>query len=341
MQACLPRSYLTPVRDEEAESQRKARSRQARQTRRSTQGVTLAELKEAQRTFSLSPSDRPKPEAQKQRDAVDKRGTEEKGETLTSPTCSRGQQEHSPVWSRDADELGNHRLRLGTQAVSPTTPLTSPSACSSGLLPSRGLTNCSSFRELDQNGNERRTESQTACSPSELNLSLRERRQAQSSIQGASASYWSQEHDRASRLDSGSGLGDSATDRLSGRTSSYTRRENRLASLSKAEDDASSKDFKKMYEDALAENEKLKSRLEDSKQELASIRTQLEKVTQEKRVLEKKVSEMEEELKALPQLAQLQALRWRNERLQAENRAMLRVLARLSDMASLPETEDL
>ncbi|XP_061114111.1 protein phosphatase 1 regulatory subunit 12B isoform X8 [Conger conger] len=165
-------------------------------------------------------------------------------------------------------------------------------------------------------------------------------------------------HDRASRLDSGSGLGDSATDRLSGRTSSYTRRENRLASLSKAEDDASSKDFKKMYEDALAENEKLKSRLEDSKQELASIRTQLEKVTQkqdriserssvletekrEKRVLEKKVSEMEEELKALPQLAQLQALRWRNERLQAENRAMLRVLARLSDMASLPETEDL
>ncbi|XP_064154971.1 protein phosphatase 1 regulatory subunit 12B isoform X8 [Anguilla rostrata] len=87
-------------------------------------------------------------------------------------------------------------------------------------------------------------------------------------------------HDRASRLDSGSGSGDSATDRLLGRTSSYTRRENRLASLSKADDDASSKDFKKMYEDALAENEKLKSRLEDSRQELASIRTQLEKVTQ-------------------------------------------------------------
>lgn len=36
---CLPRTrlYLTPVRDEEAESQRKAKSRHARQTRRSTQ----------------------------------------------------------------------------------------------------------------------------------------------------------------------------------------------------------------------------------------------------------------------------------------------------------------
>ncbi|PKU30090.1 protein phosphatase 1 regulatory subunit hypothetical protein [Limosa lapponica baueri] len=33
------KSYLTPVRDEEAESLRKARSRQARQTRRSTQAV--------------------------------------------------------------------------------------------------------------------------------------------------------------------------------------------------------------------------------------------------------------------------------------------------------------
>lgn len=31
------RFYLTPVRDEEAESQRKAKSRHARQTRRSTQ----------------------------------------------------------------------------------------------------------------------------------------------------------------------------------------------------------------------------------------------------------------------------------------------------------------
>ena len=35
-----------------------------------------------------------------------------------------------------------------------------------------------------------------------------------------------------------------------------------------------------MYEEALTENEKLKSRLDDSKQELAKIRTQLEKVTQ-------------------------------------------------------------
>lgn len=35
-----------------------------------------------------------------------------------------------------------------------------------------------------------------------------------------------------------------------------------------------------MYEDALGENEKLKTRLHDSKQELTKLRSQLEKVTQ-------------------------------------------------------------
>ncbi|XP_076840776.1 uncharacterized protein LOC143485279 [Brachyhypopomus gauderio] len=54
MQTCLPRSYLKPVRDEEAESQRKAKSRQARQRRRLTQGVTLSELKEAKRVIDPS-----------------------------------------------------------------------------------------------------------------------------------------------------------------------------------------------------------------------------------------------------------------------------------------------
>ncbi|KAM5296910.1 protein phosphatase 1 regulatory subunit 12C isoform 2-T2 [Glossophaga mutica] len=43
------RSYQMPVRDEESESQRKARSRLMRQSRRSTQGVTLTDLKEAEK----------------------------------------------------------------------------------------------------------------------------------------------------------------------------------------------------------------------------------------------------------------------------------------------------
>uniref|UniRef100_A0A667XR96 Protein phosphatase 1, regulatory subunit 12C n=1 Tax=Myripristis murdjan TaxID=586833 RepID=A0A667XR96_9TELE len=46
------RKFQAPVRDEESESQRKARSRLMRQSRRSTQGVTLTDLKEAERSVS-------------------------------------------------------------------------------------------------------------------------------------------------------------------------------------------------------------------------------------------------------------------------------------------------
>ncbi|KAF5905012.1 protein phosphatase 1 regulatory subunit 12C-like, partial [Clarias magur] len=46
------KKYQAPVRDEESESQRKARSRLMRQSRRSTQGVTLTDLKEAERTVN-------------------------------------------------------------------------------------------------------------------------------------------------------------------------------------------------------------------------------------------------------------------------------------------------
>lgn len=147
-------------------------------------------------------------------------------------------------------------------------------------------------------------------------------------------------HDRtgSGRTDASSVEGSS--DRLS-RTSSYTRRENRLASLNKADDDSASKDYKKLYEDALTENEKLKSRLEDSKQELAKIRSQLDKVTQrqdrisersslaesekkEKQALEKRVSDMEAELKVLTELKS------DNQRLKDENGALIRVISKLS-----------
>ncbi|KAM3618299.1 uncharacterized protein V6R79_018609 [Siganus canaliculatus] len=123
-------------------------------------------------------------------------------------------------------------------------------------------------------------------------------------------------HDRLSRYDSS---GETATDKPLGRASSYTRRETRLASLNRQDQDPSTKDYKKMYGEALLENERLKSRLHDSKQELVKIRSQLEKVTQrqdriserssvlntekrEKQALEKRVSNMEEEIKQDPPL---------------------------------------
>ncbi|KAM6184454.1 LOW QUALITY PROTEIN: protein phosphatase 1 regulatory subunit 12C [Sarcoramphus papa] len=70
------RSYQTPVRDEESESQRKARSRLMRQSRRSTQGVTLTELKEAEKTIGRGGDGR----APEQRIREEERRDREEGE---------------------------------------------------------------------------------------------------------------------------------------------------------------------------------------------------------------------------------------------------------------------
>ncbi|KAI2567164.1 protein phosphatase 1 regulatory subunit 12A, partial [Homo sapiens] len=83
------RSYLTPVRDEESESQRKARSRQARQSRRSTQGVTLTDLQEAEKTIGRSRSTRTREQEneekeKEEKEKQDKEKQEEKKESETS-----------------------------------------------------------------------------------------------------------------------------------------------------------------------------------------------------------------------------------------------------------------
>lgn len=44
----ISRSFVPPTRDEESETQRKAHAKRVRETRRSTQGVTLEEIKSAE-----------------------------------------------------------------------------------------------------------------------------------------------------------------------------------------------------------------------------------------------------------------------------------------------------
>ncbi|XP_069095027.1 protein phosphatase 1 regulatory subunit 12B isoform X4 [Pleurodeles waltl] len=151
-------------------------------------------------------------------------------------------------------------------------------------------------------------------------------------------------HDRLSRLESGTAnptTSDTFGDRTSSRTSAYTRRENRLASLSSRTEDDGDKDYKKLYENALSENENLKSKLREAQLELVDIKTKLEKVAQkqerssdrssmlemekrEKRALERKMSEMEEEVKVLTDLKS------DNQRLKDENGALIRVISKLS-----------
>nr|XP_035971044.1 protein phosphatase 1 regulatory subunit 12A isoform X2 [Halichoerus grypus] len=131
------RSYLTPVRDEESESQRKARSRQARQSRRSTQGVTLTDLQEAEKTIGRSRSTRTREQEneekeKEEKEKQDKEKQEEKKESETSR-----EDEYKQKYSRTYDETYQRYRPVSTS--SSTTPSSSVSTMSSSLYASSQL----------------------------------------------------------------------------------------------------------------------------------------------------------------------------------------------------------
>ncbi|XP_061869403.1 protein phosphatase 1 regulatory subunit 12B isoform X5 [Colius striatus] len=354
----LKRSYLTPVRDEEAESLRKARSRQARQTRRSTQGVTLTDLQEAERTFSRSRAER---QAQEQQS--------EKAESTEPAEDNSERQETRSRWSRNTDEESVYRrLRCPVQPDKPTTPV-SPSTSAPLLYTSSYLTrtnkylgldsvNPADFRGADTEMEKNECEDQDLDDRSANKQSIRERRRPKDRRRGTGIIFSTKDddeevdgneevketrHERLSRLEAATNpaTSDSSySDRASSRSSAYTRRENRLAALSRAEEE-SNRDYKKLYESALSENQKLKSKLQEAQLELADIKSKLEKAAQkqektcdrssmlemekrEKRALERKLSEMEEEMKILMELKS------DNQRLKDENGALIRVISKLS-----------
>ncbi|XP_031464454.1 protein phosphatase 1 regulatory subunit 12B isoform X4 [Phasianus colchicus] len=353
------RSYLTPVRDEEAESLRKARSRQARQTRRSTQGVTLTDLQEAERTFSRSRAER---QAQEQQS--------ERAESTEPAEDSSERQEPRTRWSRNTDEEAVYRrLRCPAQADKPTTPV-SPSTSAPLLYTSSYLTRTNKYLGLDSvNPADFRAAAtemeKNECEDADLDdrspnkQSIRERRRPKERRRGTGIIFSTKDddddvdgneeaketrHERLSRLEAATApaTSDSYSDRASSRSSAYSRRENRLAALSSRAEEESNRDYKKLYESALSENQKLKTKLQEAQLELADIKSKLEKAAQqkqektsdrssmlemekrEKRALERKLSEMEEEMKILTELKS------DNQRLKDENGALIRVISKLS-----------
>ncbi|XP_032771133.1 protein phosphatase 1 regulatory subunit 12B isoform X1 [Rattus rattus] len=362
------RSYLTPVRDEEAESLRKARSRQARQTRRSTQGVTLTDLQEAEKTFSRSRAERQVQEqpGEKLEDSGGLEGSTKKQEPSAAPTKEAG--EGQQPWGRSLDEEPiYHRLRCPTQPDKLTAPV-SPSASRPSLYTGSQLlhtsrasvpdpeatTNATAAKEMDTS----EKEEADLDDQSSNRLSVRERRRLRDRRRGTGINFWTKDedetdvseevkeawHERLSRLESG-GSNPTSSDAHSDRASARARREARearLASLTSRVEEDSSRDYKKLYESALTENQKLKTKLQEAQLELADIKAKLEKMAQQKqektsdrssvlevekrerRALERKMSEMEEEMKVLTELKS------DNQRLKDENGALIRVISKLS-----------
>ncbi|XP_052609252.1 protein phosphatase 1 regulatory subunit 12A isoform X4 [Peromyscus californicus insignis] len=365
------RSYLTPVRDEESESQRKARSRQARQSRRSTQGVTLTDLQEAEKTIGRSRSTRTREQENEEKEKEEKeKQDKEKQEEKKESEASR-EDDYKQKYSRTYDEPYTRYRPVSTS--SSTTPSSSSlSTVSSSLYASSQLNRPNSLvgitsaysrgltRESEREG-EKKEEEKEGEDKSQAK-SIRERRRPREKRRSTGVSFWTQKDseeneqeqlsdtedgsnkketqtDSVSRYDSSSTSSSDRYDSLLGRSSSYSYLEERKPYSSRLEKEDST-DFKKLYEQILAENEKLKAQLHDTNMELTDLKLQLEKATQrqerfadrsllemekrERRALERRISEMEEELKMLPDL------KADNQRLKDENGALIRVISKLS-----------
>ncbi|XP_047431107.1 protein phosphatase 1 regulatory subunit 12A isoform X12 [Mugil cephalus] len=349
------RSYLTPVRDEESESQRKARSRQARQSRRSTQGVTLTDLQEAEKTIGRTRTPKTREEEKEEKEKQDKEKQEEKKETETKEDDYRSKYRSFEERYRPSSSSSTSSL---STASTPSYSSTALSSSSSSLNRPNSLTGITSSysrssrdteKELDKRDEEKEGEDKSQP------RSIRDRRRPREKRRSTGVSFWTQDGDendpdQQSDSEEGSTKGEPQSDRLSrNESTSSLDRNDALFSRSYGEsrrpyssrlDRDDTTDYKKLYEQILAENEKLKAQLRDTDLELADLKLQLEKATQrqeryadrsqlemekrERRALERKISEMEEELKMLPDL------KADNQRLKDENGALIRVISKLS-----------
>ncbi|XP_057285475.1 protein phosphatase 1 regulatory subunit 12A isoform X2 [Pezoporus wallicus] len=192
------RSYLTPVRDEESESQRKARSRQARQSRRSTQGVTLTDLQEAEKTIGRSRPTRTREQEneEKEKEEKEKQDKEKQEEKKESETKD---DDYRQRYSRTVEEPYHRYRPTSTSSSSTTSSLsTSTSSLSTSSQLNRpnsliGITSAysrSGTKESEREGGKKEEEKEEDKSQPK---SIRERRRPREKRRSTGVSFWTQD----------------------------------------------------------------------------------------------------------------------------------------------------
>ncbi|XP_073514113.1 protein phosphatase 1 regulatory subunit 12A-like isoform X3 [Phyllobates terribilis] len=295
------RSYLTPVRDEEAEAQRKARSRHARQSRRSTQGVTLTDLKEAEKVIKGQ---------QENQEVVSEPVKTPEEDNQTKPRSNR-------TTSDDGAEV-SWRSRIASLQKSDLLGLTTPdpTATSSGSQRRGGGQSLESKEMQKSQEDEKESDERGGRNKSDGEESEEE--------DGTEESPQAQVDGLSSRADTVS--------------NAHTASQVEAAIAAEHRD---TKDFKKLYEDLMRDNGRLRSQLLNTQNLVNETKAELERANQrqersvdrsflidtekkEKLILERRVSELQDELKVLGDL------KADNKRLKDENGALIRVISKLS-----------
>ncbi|XP_021915295.1 protein phosphatase 1 regulatory subunit 12A isoform X3 [Zootermopsis nevadensis] len=375
------KSFVPPVRDEESETQRKAHAKRVRETRRSTQGVTLEEIKVAeqlvkkknqqqlhQATQQLSNNEQPPV-------VISTASSTSITATITTATPTvpssgiatkeeGSVQERRPSWRLRVDNGDRSKFMLedarNRNSVSESTapyvrrltgssnttvrpssaPVESNTADATLTIPLRRQTKPPDDKEQDKENDVRNAQATQA-------VIQRRRRPKRRSTGVVHIDMDDINPDRQeSPVRDGDELMKANNDESGGDLSSHSLRLSRVSSLAgddiqvnlaKDGSENGEVDYKKLYEESMAENERLREKLKKTEEDLNERKCQLDKLSvataknsltelekRERRGMERKLSEMEEELKLLEQFKS------ENQRLKDENGALIRVISKLS-----------
>ncbi|XP_054085934.1 protein phosphatase 1 regulatory subunit 12A isoform X12 [Zeugodacus cucurbitae] len=391
------KSFVPPVRDEESETQRKAHAKRVRETRRSTQGVTLDEIKSAEELVKKKNSNmnnNNNSSSFKLEDASSGNTFPPNNSTIIpsapaviaaanlSSTISQrrinsnslnssnqslnsiGRPVSAPVnattsttlLSNDAHSEGvsifGRRLTGGStnstySATIPAATTTTSTAATTTANVTAATANSTS-KNNDDKDNDKENDNRNLAAQSAIQRRRKPKRRSTGVVHIDMDELDPERQDSANdaeekdkEKESGGERGTSRS-RLSSTTNANTNA-NSTTDENKARDrseNGEAIDYKALWEAVKLENDKLKQQLKKKDDEIVQSRATLERFTnattknslselekRERRAMERKLSEMEEELKLL------QKLKTENERLRAENRALTRVVSKLTTSA--------
>ncbi|KAI9563303.1 hypothetical protein GHT06_010761 [Daphnia sinensis] len=371
----IRRSFVPPVRDEESETQRKAHAKRVRETRRSTQGVTLEEVKTAEQLAKKKQAETP---------SVPTTTTTTITSEVPESADSKSELERRPSWRLCINDNNKNKFSLedsrsknngGGGGVNASSTITSSTADTVITIPLRRS------KAQEEEIKETTKENAAAATPATIQRRRRPKRRSTGVVQIDMEDFDPSGKDNTSSSQTGdsephSDDSESLSDR--GSSSRQVSRPSSLgSSISDVRDDPPAAntqpstpitsqqqptmaaaaaavasgamtpngdiDYKKLWEESQVENERLRDRLRSTHEELAKCKDQLDNAFQVSNARNAMTEAEKRERRALErklsemeeELKQLQKLKAENEKLKAENRALTRVVSKLTANATL------
>ncbi|XP_026833727.1 protein phosphatase 1 regulatory subunit 12B isoform X14 [Drosophila erecta] len=395
----IRRSFVPPVRDEESETQRKAHAKRVRETRRSTQGVTLDEIKSAEELVK------------KKNMGMANNNNNNNISTTTTNTISNSGFKLEDITSGGTYPPNNSTIIPSAPAVMAAANLSTttgvqrrissgPNALNASnqslnsvgrpvSAPSEGTNNSAyvtpSARKFETNATPTgaTTAATTTSNSTSNSVSATSANHTAATAPNATSNHDDKDNDKENdnrtqtviqrrrkpkRRSTGvvhidmdeldperqnessnndneekekeSGSERTSRSRLGSTASTATTSESKSSSSNDKTENGDGIDYKALWEAEKLENDKLRQMLKQKDDEAVQTRATLERFAnattknslselekRERRAMERKLSELEEELKLL------QKLKTENDRLRAENRALTRVVSKLTTSA--------